>query len=589
MKKDDIPTRTQVLVFKSKASLLQIKRGIENLFDKNLRRFSINDKLKSKPSLAESITPLWTEKEPEEQFLQAGKIQNLRQAIRHLNGLHIHANEVFSFWKHVGKTTRRKGYEAGRELREGCIIPNIGGGLCQLSNALYDAALRANFEIVERHAHTQVVRGSLAEQNRDATVFWNYVDLRFKSQTDFYLDISMDAENLTVRFRGEKQKIKPLVSISRNKQFKPAEIGSCATCGVSDCHLMVKPSDEILNFGRTAFLVDEFMPEFDEYIQQNRTAKDSLFIPIDGNLFKKANYAWTLKGFNKINQSLLVTAMRSYKSRKLATQGAARQNNLLGMYEVLALTYAKQLKYDALHLVIQQNLLPFLWNNGDLGGRTYDVLMTALPMRKLQERLDYARKLHPESTTLGDFRADEWLVEAETKALHHARKIITPHSEISSLFPEKSILLDWKFPKFENKKSKVKGQKPTILFPASTVGRKGVYALREAIRGLNVKLLLLGSIIESEDFWQDFEVERTNLDEALNKADLVILPAFVEHKPRPLLKAVAQGIPVIASKACGVDKVEGVKSIDFDPIALRNEIINHLKINERVSAKYEVV
>lgn len=589
MKKDDIPTRTQVLVFRSKASLLQIKRGFENLLDKNLKRFSVNEKFKSKPALAESITPLWTEKEPEEQFLQAGKIQNLRQAIRHLNGLHIPANEVFSFWNHVGKTTRRKGYEAGRELREGCIIPNIGGGLCQLSNALYDAALKANFEIVERHAHTQIVRGSLAEQNRDATVFWNYVDLRFKSQTDFYLDISMDAENLTVRFRGEKQTIKPLVSISRNKQFKPAEIGSCATCGVSDCHLMVNPSDEILNFGRTAFLVDEFMPEFDEYIQNNRTAKDSLFIPIDGNLFKKANYAWTLKGFNKINQSLLVTAMRSYKSRRLAAQGAARQNNLLGMYEVLALTYAKQLKYDALHLVVQQNLLPFLWNNGDLGGRTYDVLMTALPMRKLQERLDYARNLHPESTTLGDFRADEWLVEAETKALHHARKIITPHSEIASLFPEKSILLDWKMPKVESRESSVESKTSTILFPASTVGRKGVYALREALRGLDVKLLLLGSIIESEDFWQGFEVEKTTLDEALNKADLVILPAFVEHKPRPLLKAVANGIPVIASKACGVENVKGIKSIEFDSIALRNEIIKNLKINERVSAKYETV
>lgn len=589
MKKDDFPTRSQVLVFRAKASLLQIKRGFENYFDKNLKKFSVDQNFKEKPSLAESITPLWTEKEPEEQFLQAGKIQNLRQAIRKLNGLRIPANQVFSFWQHVGKTTRRKGYEAGRELREGCIIPNIGGGLCQLSNALYDAALKANFEIVERHAHTLVVRGSLAEQNRDATVFWNYVDLRFKSQNDFYLDISMDSENLTVRFRGEKQQNKPLISISRNKTFKPAEIGSCATCGVSDCHLMVKPNEELMKFGRTAFLVDEFSPEFDEYIQNNRREKDVLFIPMDGNFFKKANYAWTLKGFSKISQSLLVTAIRSYKSRQLATQGAARQNNLLGMYEVLALTYAKQLKYDALHLVVQQNLMPFLWNNGDLGGRTFDVLMTALPMGELQKRLDFARNLHPESTTLGDFRADEWLVEAEMKALRFARKIITPHSEIASLFPEKSVLLDWKLPKVESRKLNVESQKPTILFPASTVGRKGIYALREAIQGLDVKLLLLGSIIEKDDFWQGFDVEKTTLDEGLKKADLVVLPAFVEHKPRPLLKAAAMGIHVIASKACGVENVKNIKSIEFDAVTLRNEILHKLKINERVSAKYETV
>ena len=39
-------------------------------------------------------------------------------------------------------------------LSRGCIIPSIGGGLCQISNALYDAALLAELEIVERHGGT---------------------------------------------------------------------------------------------------------------------------------------------------------------------------------------------------------------------------------------------------------------------------------------------------------------------------------------------------------------------------------------------------------------------------------------------------
>ena len=169
---EPIPTRLQSIIFRGKASLLQLKRGTENLLDKNLRSFPIKNELNDLAIIAESKTLIWTEKEPEEQFLLAGKIHNLRLAVRKLNGLEVAANSVFSFWKHVKKTTHWKGYVAGRELREGCIIPNIGGGLCQISNALYDAALKANFEIIERHAHTQVVRGSLAEQGRDATVFW---------------------------------------------------------------------------------------------------------------------------------------------------------------------------------------------------------------------------------------------------------------------------------------------------------------------------------------------------------------------------------------------------------------------------------
>jgi hypothetical protein len=588
MKNEPLPTRTQAIIFRGKASLLQIKRSVENLLNKDLKRFSaiVGE---HQPLIAESITPLWTEKEPGEQFLQAGKIQNLRLAVRHLNGLQIPAGQIFSFWKQVGKTTRWKGFVAGRELREGCIIPNVGGGLCQLSNALYDAALKADFEIIERHAHTQVVRGSLAEQGRDATVFWNYVDLRFKSPFAFQIEAKLDAENLIIKFKGEKSEKKKLVSISRTKEQKPAEIGSCATCGVNDCFRVVKPAQNVFDFGRTAYLVDEYSTEFDEYIQQTRKDKDFLFVPLDGIRFKKANYGWNLSGFAKTRQSFLVTTIRSYRSRQLAAQGAARQRNLLDMYERLAESYANQLTYDCLHLVVQQNLLPFLWKNGHLGGRTFDVLMTALPMRSLQERLDYAKSLHPESTTLGDFRAEAELVEAEMQALRHARKIITPHTEIAGLFPEKAVILKWNLPK-TNPKSKIQNPKSVIYFPASTVGRKGAYELREALRGLDVKLVTFGASLEDENFWQGFEVERGNPANGwLEKADLVVLPAFVEHKPKRLIEAAANGIPVIASKACGVENVEGITSIGFEIETLRSEIKSVLKTNERVSANYERV
>ena len=47
-------------------------------------------------------------------------------------------------------------------------MPSIGGGLCQLSNAIYDVALRAGLQVVERHRHTQVVPGSLAESLQEA-------------------------------------------------------------------------------------------------------------------------------------------------------------------------------------------------------------------------------------------------------------------------------------------------------------------------------------------------------------------------------------------------------------------------------------
>lgn len=562
--KREVPSIKQSLLFQGKATLLKIKRAAQNSLNKDLKRFSFKQELIEKPIIAESKTELWTESEPEERFLLAGKIQNLRLAIKKLNGLEIPANQIFSFWKQVGKANKLNGYVIGRELREGCIIPNVGGGLCQISNALYDAALQANFEIVERHAHTQIVQGSLAEIGRDATVFWNYVDLRFRSPNAFRIEAKLDAEHLILRFRGDKQTSKQLFQITkRNEKSVSHHPNSCATCGEESCFRMVKPEKNI-NFGKTAFLVDEFSPEFNDYIQKTRQETDSLFIPLDGKRFKKPNYAWETAGFSKIRQSFPTTLIRSYKSRKLAAQGAERQKNLLAMAEKLAQSYIRNLKFDVLHIVVAQNLLPFLWREGVLGGRTFDVLMTNLPISELQKRLDFAYSIHPESKTLGDFRAEKWLIEAETEALKHANKVITPHSEIASFYSQKVELLNWNLPKPKNRNQKTKNQKPIIAFPASTVGRKGAYELREALNGLDVKILTFGANIEGEDFWKGFDIERGNFQNGwLEKADLVVLPSYLETKPRRILEAAANQIPVIASSACGVENIKNIDIIPF--------------------------
>lgn len=553
-----IPTRKDALVFRGKTFLLQVRRSLEDTLDARIKRFPYSDTLTGKSTVAESKTPLWTEAEPEERFLVAGKIQNLRVAARRLDGIEIPGGELFSFWKQMGRASRFRGFVPGRELREGCIIPNIGGGLCQLSNALYDAALQANFEIVERHPHTQVVPGSIAEQGRDATVFWNYIDLRFRSAKPFRIEVKLDPEFLTVRFKGEKTETQRFHQITR-AAVSDETPNSCATCEVGDCHKALAPAEN-LSFGKTAFLLDEFSPEFDEYIRQRRTADDHLFVPLDGKRYKKANYAWTTAGFGALSQSLLVTAVRSYRSRKLSVQGRERQRNLLSMYERLANSYARSMRFDVLHLVVQQDLLPFLWKGGHLGGRTFDVLMTALPMSELQEKLDLAHSLHPQSKTLGDFRAEKWLVEAETQALKAARRIVTPHTGIASLFPKRAEVLEWKIPSAATVRGP-KNAKPTIVFPASTVGRKGCYEIREAVGAFDVKVVTLGGDIEGSDFWNGFDRERAE-NEWLKTADIVVLPAFVEHRPRRLLMAAAAGIPVIASTACGVGNVSGIKSIE---------------------------
>lgn len=305
---------------------------------------------------------------------------------------------------------------------------------------------------------------------------------------------------------------------------------------------------------------------------------------MDGKRFGKVNYRWTTEGFETVKQNRLFAFQRSINCRRLASHGAIRQRALLTANENLAQRYTAQLDYDVTHITTMQQFLPYLWRDGHLGGRTFDVLMTSLPLAILQSRLDKAAAMHPESPTLNDFRAARRLIEMETEALHHARKIITPHSEIAALYPHKTVLLDWCVPKQLAKRAPSTGPNANLVFPATTIARKGAYELRTALRNLDIQITVNGPILEDTNFWDGFRIERTAQGvDWLSNATVVVLPAVVEHQPRRLLEAVARGVPVIASKACGLGRLKGVVEIDCDDIeSLRYEIERVLLRNVQV-------
>ena len=190
-----LPTRWQALAFSFKTRAFQLHRHLTEFSTRPTLHPSANS-LHEAPVTAEARAPLWSQLSPAEFPLTAGKVENLRLAAYALNGIEVPAAAVFSFWRQLGRTTSGKGFTTGRELREGCLVPSIGGGLCQISGLLYQAALKANLEIVERHAHSRIIPGSSAEQDLDATVFWNYVDLRFRAPFTWRLEVQLTATDL---------------------------------------------------------------------------------------------------------------------------------------------------------------------------------------------------------------------------------------------------------------------------------------------------------------------------------------------------------------------------------------------------------
>src|SRR5690349_21486176 len=73
--------------------------------------------------------------------LEAGKRHNVRLAAAAFHGVVITPDRPLSFWRTLGPATAARGFEYGMELKSGCAVPAIGGGLCMISNALFAIAV----------------------------------------------------------------------------------------------------------------------------------------------------------------------------------------------------------------------------------------------------------------------------------------------------------------------------------------------------------------------------------------------------------------------------------------------------------------
>lgn len=94
-------------------------------------------------------TPLLRKLKDVDMQYQYNKIVNLRLAAACLDGVVLRPGETFSYWRLIGRPTRRKGYLDGIVLFCGTFRPGVGGGLCQLSNLIFWMTLHTPLTVVE--------------------------------------------------------------------------------------------------------------------------------------------------------------------------------------------------------------------------------------------------------------------------------------------------------------------------------------------------------------------------------------------------------------------------------------------------------
>ena len=139
----------------------------------NLKEVLFHDKL------GDCLTYLWGS--------TANRISNVRVACSRFDGMVLQPGETFSYNDVVGERTAEAGFKLAPTYSGTAHIDALGGGICQVSSTLYNAALYANLQIDERVCHTMTV--GYLPLGLDATVDWPDTNFVFTNNRDYPIKI----------------------------------------------------------------------------------------------------------------------------------------------------------------------------------------------------------------------------------------------------------------------------------------------------------------------------------------------------------------------------------------------------------------
>lgn len=132
----------------------------------------------------------------------AERKHNIALAAKLIGGHKIECGNTFSFNTVVGERSEKRGFKTAKIISGGEFVDGLGGGVCQVSTTVYNAALTAGYEIAERHRHSLPV--SYIEPSFDAMVNSGTSDLKVTNSTggDGYIVAYANGSKIRVRIYG---------------------------------------------------------------------------------------------------------------------------------------------------------------------------------------------------------------------------------------------------------------------------------------------------------------------------------------------------------------------------------------------------
>lgn len=164
------------------------------------------------------------------------RVNNIHLLARTIDGELVGPGETFSLNGAVGPRTAAKGYKEAPAIVNGRLLPQLGGGICQVGTTVFNSVFFAGLPVVERRNHSFYI--SHYPVGRDATVSWGGPDLKFRNDTGHWLmiDTYYTSSSLSIDLYGTDPGLevsyttsdwsdaRPFVSVTKTDPSLPAGV-----------------------------------------------------------------------------------------------------------------------------------------------------------------------------------------------------------------------------------------------------------------------------------------------------------------------------------------------------------------------------
>lgn len=176
---------------------------------------------------------------------EANQRHNAELCSARIDGTVIRAGAAFSFNETVGPWSRDRGYRRAPVSYSGQMIDAWGGGVCQTSTTVYNAALLAGFDVNERSAHHYAP--TYIEPGRDAAVAYPNIDLVFVNPypVSVTLRAEVDGDRVRVWFEGQVSAVPEVAITTRVVEARRPRTVEVGTGGRTIVRNIGKPGFEV--------------------------------------------------------------------------------------------------------------------------------------------------------------------------------------------------------------------------------------------------------------------------------------------------------------------------------------------------------